>query len=335
MNIENFTFEDPHWFWLLLLLPIAIAWYVWKRNKQTADLKMSGIQGFKAQKSILPTLRHGLFVLRMLALALLITAMARPRTMDMTTQTETTSGIDIVLAIDVSASMLARDFEPNRLEAIKQVAAEFIQNRPADRIGLVVYAGESYTKTPLTTDKTIVLNSLEEIEYNSFLESGTAIGMGLATAVNNLKNSTAKSKVVILLTDGVNNAGFIDPKIASELAVKFGIKVYAIGVGTNGRAYSPIAIRPDGSFQYGMIPVEIDEALMKQIAEKTNGLYFRATDNEKLEAIYQEIDKLEKTEIEETKFYNYDEKFRPLVLLAGAFLLLEILLRNTVFRSFV
>jgi Ca-activated chloride channel family protein len=335
MNLENFTFEDPHWFWLLLLLPVAIAWYIWKRNKQTAELKMPGLQGFAKHKSVLPKLRHGLFVLRLLALALLITAMARPRTVDMTTQTETTRGIDIVLAIDVSASMLARDFEPNRLEAIKEVAAEFIKNRPNDRIGLVVYAGESYTKVPLTSDKSIVLNALEEIGYNNFLESGTAIGMGLATAVNNLKNSTAESKVVILLTDGVNNAGFIDPKIASELAVEFGIKVYSIGVGTNGMAYSPIALMPNGDFRYGMVPVEIDEALMKRIADKTGGLYFRATDNEKLEAIYAEINKLETTKISEKKFYNYDEKFRSLVLLAGGFLLFEILLRFTVFRSFV
>lgn len=335
MNLNNFSFEDPHWFWLLLLLPLAIAWYIWKRNKQVAELKMPGIQGFSQHESLLPKMRHGLFVLRLLALTLLITAMARPRTMDMTTQTQTTRGIDIVLAIDVSASMLARDFEPNRLEAIKEVAAEFISNRPNDRIGLVVYAGESYTKTPLTSDKSIVSRSLEDIEFDSFLESGTAIGMGLATAVNNLKNSTAESKVVILLTDGVNNAGFIDPKIASELAVEFGIKVYSIGVGTNGRAYSPVALRSDGSFRYGMVPVEIDEVLMKQIAEKTNGLYFRATDNQKLEAIYDEINKLETTEISEKKFYNYDEKFRPLVLLAGGLILFEILLRNTVFRSFI
>ncbi|HET8809763.1 MAG TPA: VWA domain-containing protein [Flavobacteriaceae bacterium] len=332
---ENFTFEDPQWFWLFLLLPLAIAWYVWKRNQQIPAVKMASLQGFKTQQSLLPKFRHVLFVFRILALALLITAMARPRTVDMTTQVKTTKGIDIVLSIDVSASMLAQDLEPNRLEAIKEVAAEFIKNRPNDRIGLVVYAGESYTKTPLTTDKSIVLNALQEIEYSNLLQGGTAIGMGLATAVNRLKNSTAKSKVIILLTDGVNNAGFIDPKIASELAAEFDIKVYTIGVGSNGMAVSPIALLPNGQFQYGRVQVEIDEQLMQQIADATGGKYFRATDNQKLEAIYGEINKLEKTEIEETKYYNYDEKFRSLVILAGIFLLLEILLRLTVFRSFV
>lgn len=332
---ENFTFEDPQWFWLFLLLPIAIAWYVWKRNKQTAAVKMASIQGFKAQQSFLPKLRHLLFAFRIIALALVITAMARPRTVDMSTQIKTTKGIDIVLAIDVSASMLARDLEPNRLEAIKKVASEFIEHRPNDRIGLVVYAGESYTKTPLTTDKVIVLNSLAKTEYSDLLQGGTAIGMGLATSVNRLKNSTAKSKVVILLTDGMNNAGFIDPKIATELAAQFEIKVYTIGVGSNGMALSPVALLPNGRFQYGRVKVEIDEQLMKNIAAATGGQYFRATDNQKLEAIYDEINKLEKTEIEEKKYYNYDEKFRSLVLLAGIFLLVEIGLRLTVFRSFV
>lgn len=332
---ENFTFEDPHWFWLFLLLPIAIIWYVWKRNKQVPPVKMASIQGFKIQQSYLPKFRHLLFIFRMIALALLITAMARPRTSDMITQTDITKGIDIVLAIDISASMLAKDLRPNRLEAIKKVASEFIAHRPNDRIGLVVYAGESYTKTPLTTDKSIVLNALKTVQFSDLLQGGTAIGMGLSTAVNRLKNSNAKSKVVILLTDGVNNAGFIDPKIATDLAMEFDIKVYTIGVGSNGTALSPVALLPNGQFQYGRVPVEIDEQLMQQIAETTGGKYFRATDNQKLEAIYDEINKLEKTEIEETKYYNYDEKFRSFVLLAGIFLLMEITLRYTVFRSFV
>ncbi len=332
---ENFTFENPQWFWLFLLLPLAIAWYVWKRNKQTASIKMSSIQGFKIQQSLLPKMRHVLFAFRIIALALLITAMARPRTVDMSTHVKTTRGIDIIIALDVSASMLARDLEPNRLEAVKNVASDFIQHRPNDRIGLVVYAGESYTKTPLTSDKTLVLNSLHDLEYSGILQGGTAIGMGLATSVNNLKNSTAESKVAILLTDGMNNAGFIDPKIATELAVEFGIKVYTIGVGSNGMALSPVALLPNGQFQYGRTKVEMDEALMKEIAQSTGGKYFRATDNEKLKSIYKEINKLEKTKIEETKYYNYDEKFRSLVLLAGIFLLVEITFRLTLFRSFV
>jgi Ca-activated chloride channel family protein len=271
----------------------------------------------------------------MLALALLITALARPRTVDVSTKTKTTKGIDIVMAIDVSASMLAKDLRPNRLEALKEVAADFIDGRPNDRIGLVEYAGEAYTKTPITTDKSIVQRSLRDIKYNTIIEGGTAIGMGLATSVNRLKDSRAKSKVIILLTDGVNNSGFIDPKIASELAVEYGIKVYTIGLGTNGMALSPVSINPNGTFRYGRQQVEIDETLLKEIADATGGQYFRATNNKKLAEIYKEINKLEKTEIEEKKYYNYDEKYRPLVLLAGLFLLIEIILRNTIFRSFV
>ncbi|MCP9199172.1 VWA domain-containing protein [Gramella sp. GC03-9] len=331
----NFNFENPEFFWLLLLLPMAIAWYFWKRHKQTAELKISSTKGFKAKSGILAKLRPVLFVLRLLVLVLIIMAMARPRTVDVTTQTSSTQGIDIVMAIDVSASMLARDLQPNRLDALKEVAEEFINDRPGDRIGLVVYAGESFTKTPITSDKAIVLDALEDIEYNNVLENGTAIGSGLATAVNRLKDSEAESKVIILLTDGVNNAGFIDPNTASELAVEFGIKVYSIGVGSNGMALSPIGTLANGRFQFGNVQVEIDEDLLKEIANDTGGKYFRATDNEKLQEIYAEIDSLEKTEIEEFRYYNYDEKFRPLVLLAGGLLLLEILLRLTLFRSFI
>ncbi len=332
---DNFTFESPHFFWLLVLLPIAAVWYFWKRDKQQASLKMSSIQGFKKNRSVLPYLKHGLFVLRLLALALLITAMARPRTTDVSTKTTSTEGIDIVLAIDVSASMLARDLKPNRLEALKEVASEFIKGRPTDRIGLVQYAGESFTKTPITSDKAVVLSSLKDIDYSPVLVNGTAIGMGLATAVNRIKDSKALSKVIILLTDGVNNAGFIDPKIASELAVEYGIKVYTIGVGSNGMALSPIGILPNGNFQYGNQKVEIDEELLKEIASTTGGKYFRATNNEKLEDIYKEIDSLEKTEVEEFKYYNYQENFRMLVLIAGFILLMELFLRFTIFRSFI
>ncbi|MBD0823196.1 vWA domain-containing protein [Aestuariibaculum marinum] len=333
---EGIEFLNKEFFWLLLVLPLVILWYVFKHNKQTAELKISSIKGFKVTNSVLPKLKHVLFALRLLALGLLIMALARPRTVDVSTKTKTTRGIDIVMAIDVSASMLAKDLRPNRLEALKNVAAEFIKGRPNDRIGLVEYAGESYTKTPITSDKSIVLRSLKEIKYNTVIEGGTAIGMGLATSVNRLKDSKAKSKVIILLTDGVNNSGFIDPKIASELAVEYGIKVYTIGLGTNGMALSPVAIDPrTGDFQYGRIQVEIDEVLLKEIAKVTGGEYFRATNNKKLEDIYEEINKLEKTEIEEFKYYNYDEKYRPLVILAGLMLLLEFLLRNTIFRSFV
>ncbi len=332
---EGIEFVNKEFFWLLVLLPVAIVWYVYKRKRQTPALKMSSLKGFKAKSSVLPKLRPVLFILRLLALAFLITALARPRTSDETTKTKTTKGIDIVMAIDVSASMLAKDLQPNRLEALKNVASEFIKGRPNDRIGLVEYAGESYTKTPITSDKAIVLRSLRDIKYNTIIEGGTAIGMGLATSVNRLKDSKAKSKVIILLTDGVNNSGFIDPKIASELAVEYGIKVYTIGLGTNGMALSPVQVLSNGNFQYQRIKVEIDEVLLQEIADVTSGKYFRATDNRKLKEIYSEINKLEKTEVEELKFTSYNEKFRPFVLIAIGLILMELLLRFTVFRSFV
>ena len=332
---SNFEFVNPELFWILLLFPFLFLWFFFKKNQQTAVLKISSLKGFDTSKNWLAKLRPILFVIRLVVLSLIITAMARPRTVDESTRIKTTKGIDIVIAIDVSASMLARDLKPNRLEALKKVASRFIQARPNDRLGLVEYAGESYTKTPLTSDKKIVLSSLKSIKYNTTITGGTAIGMGLATSVNRLKESRAKGKVIILLTDGVNNSGFIDPKIASELAVEFGIKVYTIGLGSNGMALSPIGILPNGSFQYGNIQVEIDEDLLNQIAETTGGKYFRATSNTKLEEIYAEINKLEKTEIEETKYKSYNELFRPLILAALGLLLFELLLRYTVYKSFI
>ncbi|SHE60101.1 Ca-activated chloride channel family protein [Arenibacter palladensis] len=330
---ENISFANPQFFWLFLLLPVAMLWYFLKRKEQTASLKMSSIKGFP-KGSILPKLKPALFAIRLLALAAIIVAMARPQTEDISTRTKTTKGIDIVMAIDVSSSMLAKDLKPYRLAALKKVAADFINERPNDRIGLVAYAGESYTKTPITSDKSIVLRALDEITYGQ-LNDGTAIGMGLATSVNRLKESKALSKIIILLTDGVNNSGFIEPQTAADLAVEFGIKTYTIGIGTNGNAMTPIAYNADGSFRYGMREVEIDESLLKSIAETTGGQYFRATDNKKLEAIYEEINKLEKTEVEEFKYYKYEEKFRPWVYLAGVLLLLEWLARNTFYRSFI
>ena len=278
---ENIEFFNKELFWFLLLLPIALLWYVFRYNRQTAELKMSSTKGFKTTASFWAKFRHLLVALRLIALGLLITALARPRTVDVSTKTKTTRGIDIVMSIDVSASMLAKDLKPNRLEALKEVASDFIDGRNGDRIGLVVYAGEAYTKTPITSDKSIVQRSLRDIKYNTIIEGGTAIGMGLATSVNRLKDSRAKSKVIILLTDGVNNSGFIDPKIASELAVEYGIKVYTIGLGTNGMALSPVSINPNGTFRYGRQQVEIDEELLEEIAEVTSGKYFRATNNKK------------------------------------------------------
>ena len=330
---SNIEFANPQFFWLFLLLPAALLWYFFKRNEETASLKISNTAGFNTN-NLLPKLKPLLFVMRILALAAIITAMARPQTEDVSSRTKTTRGIDIVMAIDVSSSMLARDLKPNRLSALKSVAADFIRKRPNDRIGLVAYAGESFTKTPITSDKAIVLRALKDITYGD-LEDGTAIGMGLATSVNRLKESQAKSKVIILLTDGVNNSGFIEPLTAADLAVEYDIKTYTIGLGTNGNALSPIAYNADGSFRYGMRQVEIDEDLLKEISNLTGGEYFRATDNEKLEVIYNEINKLEKTEVEEFRYYKYDEKFRPLILLAGFLVLLEWFLRHTIFRSFI
>ncbi|MFQ3173430.1 MAG: Ca-activated chloride channel family protein [Flavobacterium sp.] len=333
--MTKITFLNPEFFWLFLLIPMAIIWLFFKGKDQAVTLKISSIQGFKGSASLLARLKPFLSVFRLLALSSLIVAMARPRTVDISNQTKTTKGIDIVMAVDVSGSMLAKDLKPNRMEALKRVAADFVDERPNDRIGLVVYASEAYTKTPVTSDKAVVLEAIKSIKYDNVLQDGTGIGMGLATAVNRLKDSKAKSKVIILLTDGVNNAGFIEPETAADIAKQYGIKVYTIGIGTNGMAEFPYAVASNGQFLFQMMKVEIDEKLMKSIAKKTDGRYFRATSNNKLAEIYREINKLETTEIEELKFYDYEEKYRPFVWLAGFLLLAEIGLRNTVYKSFI
>lgn len=333
--MDKVTFLNPEFFWLLLLIPIAIAWLYWKGNHQTATLKISSLQGFKRSNSLMVRLKPMLNVFRLLALSSLIVAMARPRTVDVSNKTKTTKGIDIVMAVDVSGSMLAKDLKPNRMEGLKRVAADFVDERPNDRIGLVLYASEAYTKTPVTSDKAVIQEAIKSIKYDTVLQDGTGIGMGLATAVNRLKDSKAKSKVIILLTDGVNNAGFIEPETAADIAQQYGIKVYTIGIGTNGMADFPYAITPNGQILFQMMKVEIDEQLLKNIAKKTEGKYFRATSNSKLAEIYASINKLETTEVKELRFYDYDEKFRPFVWLAGFLILLEIGLRNTVYRSFI
>ena len=333
--MENIFFVNPGFFWLFLLLPVAIAWHFYTKNKNSATLKISSTKGFGNSNSFLSNLKPFLFVFRLFALSALIIALARPRTVDVSSKTKSTKGLDIVLATDVSGSMLAKDLKPNRLEALKNVAEKFVMDRPNDRIGLVVYASEAYTKTPVTSDKTIILDAIKSIAYDQRLQDGTGIGMGLATAVNRLKDSKAKSRIVILMTDGVNNAGFIEPETATDIAKKFGIKVYTIAIGTNGNAMFPYALAPNGDFLYKMMPVEIDTKLLQSIATKTGGKYFRATSNDKLEDIYESINKLETTEIKELKFYDYDEKFRYFALLAGLFLLIEIILRNTIYRSFL
>jgi len=330
------TFLNPEFLWLFLVLPIAIAWLFYKRNQLSATVKMSSLEPFKQNRTFLAKAKPFLHVLRILALSSIIIALARPRSVDVTSKSKTTKGIDIVMAIDVSSSMLANDLKPNRLEALKKVASTFVQDRINDRIGLVVYAGESYTRTPVTSDKTIILQSLKTIEYDdSIIADGTGIGVGLATAINRIKDSKAKSRIIILLTDGVNNSGTIDPRTASEIAKEYGIKVYTIGIGTNGQAMFPVAKDANGKLVFRNMPVEIDESLMKEIAKATDAKYFRATSNKKLQAIYDEINKLETTEIDEKKFYNYDEKYKPFVLIAFVLLGVEVLLRNSVFRGIV
>ena len=332
---EGIYFANPNYLWLLLVLPAVIIWHSFTWRKAHPELKMSSLSSFSKQKSFLSLIYPILFVFRIFAMTLIILAIARPQTVDISTRTKTNNGIDIVMAIDVSSSMLAQDLKPDRLSALKRVAAAFVDDRTSDRIGLVVYAGESYTKTPITSDKSIIKAALREISYQGLIEDGTAIGMGLATSVNRLKDSRAKSKVIILLTDGVNNSGFIDPKIATELAVEFDIKTYTIGLGSNGTALAPVGILPNGEFQYALTKVEIDEALLKEIALSTGGIYFRATDNKKLEEIYAEINKLEKSEVEEFKYYNYDEKYRLLIILAIFLITLEWIGRNSLFKSFL
>ena len=332
MNLE---FLNPEYFILLAIIPLIVLWNYLKRDNLTNSIKFSNSEAFGDLGNFYSKLKSTFKFLRLISLILVIIALARPQVIDTSTRVKTNSGIDIIMAIDVSASMLAKDLKPNRLDALKNVADEFIKNRVSDRIGLVEYAGESYTKTPLTSDKNITLRSLREIKYNNIIEGGTAIGMGLATSVNRIKDSKAKSKVIILLTDGVNNAGFIDPITAAELAKEFQIKIYSIGLGTNGLALSPVGIDVRGKFNYANVQVEIDENLLTQISEMTGGKYFRATDNETLKEIYSDIDELEKTEIEEFKYYSVDEKFRYFLLPAIILIAFEMIMKLTILRSFI
>ena len=332
--MDNLVFKNPEFLWLLLLLPVIIFFMYYFRFKKVSNLKISSFDNFKT-KSFKSKLYPLLNTLRIISIALVIIALSRPQEISNSSRTKTSSGIDIVIAVDISSSMLAQDLKPNRLEALKSVASEFINDRINDRIGLVIYAGESYTKTPVTSDKEVVINSLTEISFDGIIDDGTAIGMGLATSVNRLKDSKAKSKVIILLTDGVNNSGFIDPSTAADLASTYGIKTYTIGLGTNGNARAPVALNPNGSFRFGITKVEIDEDLLNEVADKTGGKYFRATDNRKLEEIYEEINKLEKTEVEEIKYSDIDEKYRPFALIAFVLISLELFLKYVIFRSVI
>ncbi len=328
--LENITFANPKLLWGLLVIPAVIVWYIFRQKKQDASVRFSDMNGFESlPKSWRVYGRHLLFVLQMAALALLIVAIARPQSTS-TSETSNIEGIDIILAQDVSGSMLARDLKPDRLEASKKMAADFVEGRPTDRMGLVVFSGESFTQVPLTTDHGIMLSMLKELK-SGMIEDGTAIGDGLATAINRLKDSEAISKVIILLTDGLNNAGSVDPYTAAELAKLYGIRVYTIGVGSYGTA--PYPVQTIFGTQYQQMKVEIDEKMLTTIANNSGGKYFRATSNQKLSEIYDEIDKLERSKIEVTEFRHVHEEFYPLVALALVLLLVEFLLRKTVFRT--
>nr|ACM91085.1 aerotolerance protein BatA [uncultured bacterium Rlip1] len=327
---ENIEFANPKLLWLLLMVPALIVWYILRHKKQEASLSFSDLKGFvKLPKTWKAYLRHLLFALKMAALALLIVALARPQSSS-TNSTSNIEGIDIVMAMDVSGSMLARDLKPDRLTAAKNVASDFVKGRPGDRMGLVIFSGETFTQVPLTTDHGVMLNMLAEMK-NGLIDDGTAIGDGLATAISRLKDSEAISKVVILLTDGMNNAGSVDPYTAAEIAKLYGIRVYTIGVGSYGTAPYPVQT-PFGT-QIQQMKVEIDEKLLASVASMTGGKYFRATSNQKLDEIYEEIDKLERSKIEVTEFRRLHEEFYPLVAWALALLLLEFLLRKTIFRT--
>ncbi|GBU08055.1 aerotolerance protein BatA [Bacteroidales bacterium] len=323
-------FAHPNYFFLLLLLVPIIAWYFYKLRKSQASLQISASQGFdKAPVSYKVYLRHLPFVLRIGVLGLLIVVLARPQSSN-SWHNSTTEGIDIVLSIDVSTSMLAEDLKPNRLGASKDVAASFIKSRPNDNIGLVVFAGESFTQCPLTTDHVVLLNLLNDLQCG-MIEDGTAIGHGLATSVQRLKESQAKSKVIILLTDGSNNRGEISPVTAAEIARTFGVRVYTVAVGTKGTA--PYPFQTAMGIQYQNVPVEIDEQTLTKIADITGGKYFRATNNKALKEIYQEIDLLEKTKISVQEYSKKQEEYLLFALIALLILLLEILLRNTLLRN--
>ena len=327
---NTINFAAPELFWLAILLPAIIFWYVKNNNRQQAGIKVSSLKSFKGISSWKSLFRHVPFVFRLLAMAFIIVALARPQSRNDERQVEG-EGVDIILCIDVSGSMTAQDFTPNRMEAAKAVAANFVENRLTDRIGIVIFSGESFTQCPLTTDKAVLKSAIQNIR-NGLLEDGTAIGDGLSTSVDRLRSSKSKSKVVILLTDGENNGGLIGPDNAKEIAKAFGVRVYTIGVGTEG--YAPFPIKTDLGVIIQQQKVTIDEKLLKAIAGETGGKYFRAKDNSGLENIYKEIDGLEKSKVEISTVTRFTEKFFPYVMIALAFLLLELALRFTVFKKF-
>ncbi|RXQ95672.1 VWA domain-containing protein [Ancylomarina salipaludis] len=328
--MNNLDFANPEYLYLLLLIVPLVGWYIWRDKKAHASIQVSSLKSLKgAPKTYKYYFRHALIVLRVLSITFLIIALARPQSSN-DWKNVSSEGIDIVMSLDISSSMLAQDFEPNRLEAAKDVATQFITGRQQDKIGLVIFSGESFTQCPLTTDHAVLINLFSDIK-SGMIEDGTAIGLGLANAVNRLKDSDAKSRVIILLTDGVNNRGEIAPVTAAELAKTYGIRVYTVGIGTQGTA--PYPFQTPFGIQMQNMPVEIDEATLTNIADLTGGKYFRATDNNKLKAIYEEIDQMEKRKIEVTQFSTKKEAYKGYALWAALFLLLEIAFRNSILRN--
>ncbi len=329
---SDIQFAEKHWFWLFLVIPVMLAWYLYRLKTFEGEFNYSSFHLLAGVKpSLRAKFRHVLFFLRLLAISFLILAIARPQSRSSWKDTKT-EGIDIVVSLDLSLSMLAKDFKPNRLEVAKDVLADFIDARPNDKIGLVVFGGQAFTQCPLTTDHKIIKNMFKDIKAG-MLDQGTAIGLGLADGVARVKDSKAKSKVVILISDGVNNVGEIAPLTAAEIARTFGVRVYCIGVGSKGKALQPVAVYPNGEIEYDYVDVDIDDETMTKIAKMTGGKYFRATDKESLENTYREIDKLEKTIISEKSFTNKAEHFLPLALAALFLLMLEFLLKRFVFRA--
>jgi Ca-activated chloride channel family protein len=327
---EGLTFKNPELFYLLLVIVPMAAWYIFRQKRNTASIQVSSTASvFKAPKTIRHYLRHLVFICQMIAIAFFVVVLARPQSSS-NWENVTTEGIDIIIALDISSSMLARDFSPDRLEAAKNVAMEFISGREHDRMGLVVFAGEAFTQCPLTTDRAVLLNLFKDIQ-SGLIEDGTAIGNGLATGVNRLKDSEAISRVVILLTDGENNRGEVAPMTAAEIAKTFGIRVYTVGVGSVGTA--PYPFQTPFGIELRDMEVKIDEDLLTQIASITGGQYFRATSNKKLEEIYKEIDALEKSKIDVQQYNRKSEEFLPFAVLGALFLIAGLFLRTTIFRN--
>jgi Ca-activated chloride channel family protein len=328
--ISNIHFAKPWFFALFALIPLLIYFYLRPPMRVEGSMLVSGVKAFGNGRTWKTLLRHILFIFRMLAISCIIIALARPQT-GSEQQLTSGEGIDIVFCLDISGSMLAQDFSPNRMEAAKQVVSEFIDNRPTDRMGLVIFSGESFTMCPLTTDHAVLKSQLYNVQ-SGLLEDGTAIGSGLATGVERLRSSVSKSKVIILLTDGENNGGLVDPNSAKEIAKSYGVRVYTVGVGTEG--FAPVPVQTSSGVIMQREKVSIDEKLLTQIANETGGKYFRATDNESLGTIYKDIDQLEKSKFQVTTYTHYTEKFFSFILAAVMFLVLEWILRFTLFRKF-